>query len=1012
MQKEEKAGVYQSRDPVKNIWGERTPYKHEWPTRCDSHTIETPDKWVQSACVLCSNGCALDIGVKDGKAVGVRGRITDRVNKGRLGPKGLYGWAAINHPDRLKYPMIRRNGKLERASWDEAMSLIVEKAKEIQARLTNHGIGFYTSGQLFLEEYYVLAMVGKAGLNTLHMDGNTRLCTATAATAMRESFGSDGQPGSYADIDHTDCLFMVGHNVAYTQTVLWSRILDRLDGPSPPKLIVVDPRKSETATRATVHLAPKSGTNMALLNGIQHLLFEKNWIDHEYVAKHTVGLDALRKVVKKYTPEYVENITGVPASQLREAVEIIGTTPSLLSTALQGVYQAHQATASACQINNINLLRGHFGKPGSGVLQMNGQPTAQNNRETGCDGEYPGFRNHQNPQHVQEIADNWGIDVIKMPHWNQPTHIENMLNYIEAGSIEMFWISGTNPLVSLPNLNRARTLLTKPDLFVVAQDIFLTETAAIADVVLPAAQWGEKTGCFTNADRTMHLSHKAVDPPGEAKSDMDIWVDFARRMEFTNKHGEPLIPYTRPEEVFEAWKKMSRGRPLDCSGMSYEKLTGGSGIQWPCTEEHPEGKERLFDDGKFFTDTDYCESFGHDLETGVPYTKIQYKAMNPAGRAILKVANYKPPREEPDDQYPLRLNTGRNVYHFHTRTKTGRAKQLQEADPEPVIHVSPADAEALHVTEGEMVVVRSRRGGVEMPVAIRDIIKGHVFIPFHFGYFDAKDDRARAANELTIGVDKTAEQWDPVSKQPMFKTGAVRIEKCVQKEGRRRTPNHAKEEQTAAIKRVEARKGGPEAKPSPVETPKQERVRRLELWMGATHESLEMLLEIYDHLIPRLVHDLEVQAGLEAMHSIATEILQTFQPMVDKYHESRQYGRAVALRLRGAIFPRVDEREPAALSDGGRHDPYEALAALQGLDVFLTYIEGHLTALTPASMALWDGDFVNAVAFAQEGIQRQKAWATQHVRVKAPQTLLVPMVRVEEMQRPESSVAGQRRGGK
>ncbi|KKZ67898.1 nitrate reductase-like protein [[Emmonsia] crescens] len=986
---QETAAPYESRDSIKDIWGARTPFKHEWSQRCDANVLDTPDKWVQSACVLCSNGCGLDIGVKDGKVVGVRGRVSDRVNKGRLGPKGLNGWVSINHRDRLRYPLIRQNGKLQRASWDEAMSLIVKKTKEVQARLTNHGIGFYTSGQLFLEEYYVLAMVGKAGLNTLHMDGNTRLCTATAAASMRESFGCDGQPGSYSDIDYTDCLFMVGHNVAHTQTVLWARILDRLGGPNPPKLIVVDPRKSETATRATVHLAAKSGTNLALLNGLQNLLFEHGWIDQEFVSKHVVGIEALRKVVDKYTPEYVETITGVSRAQLQEAAKIIGTTHSLLSTALQGVYQSNQATASACQINNINLLRGKIGKPGSGVLQMNGQPTAQNNRETGCDGEFPGFRNFENPKHMQEIADIWNIDTIKMPHWSQPTHIQNMLSFIENGSIEMIWISGTNPLVSLPNLHRVRNLLSKPDLFVVTQDIFLTETAALSDVVLPTAQWGEKTGCFTNADRTMHLSHKAVDPPGEAKPDLDIWLDFAKRMEFRNKDGEPLIPYTHPEEVFEAWKRMSTGRPLDCSALSYEKLTGGSGIQWPCTAEYPHGKDRLFEDGKFFTDTDYCESFGHDLETGTAYTKQQYVEINPGGRAILKAAHYKPPMEGVDDQYPLHLTTGRNVYHFHTRTKTGRSKRLQDADSEPVIHVSRADAEALHLANGEMVVVRSRRGGIELPVTIRDISKGHVFIPFHFGYFDTKDDRARAANELTI------EQWDMISKQPMFKSGAVRIEKCVQKEGSHKQIKRAREEQTSAVENIEKNKGWAQ---HATEIPTQQRLRCLELWIGATHEGLEMLIEIYRDLIPRLVHNLEIQSGLGVMCQITTNILETFQPLIDKYHGSREYGRSVAQRLRDAIFFHKAETG----------DAYEPLAALQSLDVFLTYIEGHLTALTPASMATWDEQFVEAVSFAQNGIQRQKAWATQHIKDKGPQTLLVPMVMMKGgLHMPESSMAGQ-----
>ncbi|EAW21029.1 molybdopterin oxidoreductase family protein [Aspergillus fischeri NRRL 181] len=964
--------VYETRDSIANVYGQRTPYKHEWPTRCDVRTLEEPEKWVQSACVLCSNGCGLDIGVKNGKVVGVRGRITDRVNRGRLGPKGLHGWESMNHPDRLKQPLIRRNGQLESASWDEAMSLIVDKTKDVQKRLTNHGIGFYTTGQLFLEEYYVLAMIGKAGLNTLHMDGNTRLCTATAAASMRESFGSDGQPGSYTDIDFTNCIFMVGHNMANTQTVLWSRVLDRLAGPDPPKLVVVDPRESETARHATVHLAPKGGTNVALLNGLQHLIFKNGWVNEEWVEQHTVGRQELEKTVAKYTPEYVENITGVPANMLKEAAEIIGTSGSLLSTALQGVYQSNQATAAACQINNINLLLGHIGKPGSGILQMNGQPTAQNNRETGCDGEYPGFRNFQNEKHMKEIADIWKIDLVHTPHWNEPTHIQNMLNYIEDGTIQMFWVSGTNPLVSLPSL---------PELFLVVQDIFMTETAAIADVVLPAAQWGEKTGCFTNVDRTMHLSMKAVDPPGEARADLDIWLDYAKRMEFKNKYGEPLIPFTSPKEVFDEWRKMSFGRPLDCSQLTYEKLTGGSGIQWPCTKEHPYGKDRLFDDGKFFTDTDYCESYGHDLETGTPYTRAQYQAMNPAGRAILKSAHYKPSLETPDEDYPLLLSTGRNVFHFHTRTKTGRARRLQQADPEPIVQISVEDAEALHVTEGEMVVVRSRRGSVELPVRIGGINEGHVFIPFHFGYWDATDGRARAANELTI------EQWDPVSKQPMFKSGAVRIEKCVQQE---------EERQTMALRSVEQKK--PDAASSAGDNSKDKKlIRRLELWLGATDQALEMLRDMYVDMIPRLVHDMEIQGGLQVMRRITCEVLDQFKPIIERYHESQQYGRRVAERLRDSIFPAIGES----------NDPYEALAALQSLDLFLTYIEGHLTALSPASQALWDCDFIDAVKFAQKGIQRQKGWVSQHIKVKSPQTLLVPSAAPEELSGEDSRMAGQ-----
>lgn len=365
--------------------------------------------------------------------------------------------------------------------------------------------------------------------------------------------------------------------------------------------------------------------------------------------------------------------------------------------------------------------------------------------------EFPGFRNPKNPNHMQELADIWNIESKRVPHWNQPTHIQNILNYIATGSVEMLWVSGTNPLVSLPHLHRVRELFTKAELFLVVQDIFPTETTELADVVLPAAQWGEKTGCFTNVDRTVHLSYKAVEPPGEARSDFEIFVEFSRRMDFRDKDGAPLISWNKEEDAFNAWRKMSSGRPCDYSGLTYEKLTGGSGIQWPCNEANPQGKERLFEDGVFFTDIEYCESYGHDLETGTPLSKNQYRAMNPSGRAILKVCDYIPDSERTNEEYPLQFSTGRNVYHFHTRTKTGRSKPLQDACSEPVIVINAEDAMERGIEDGDQVVVRSRRGEVQMKTSVGRVSKGQTFMLFHFGYFDATDERARAANELTMG---------------------------------------------------------------------------------------------------------------------------------------------------------------------------------------------------------------------------------------------------------------------
>ena len=760
----------QTRDSIANIWGERTPYKGEWPVRIDERITEEPDHWVQSACVLCSNGCGMDIGVKDGRIVGVRGRYVDIVNKGRLGPKGMHGWVANNSKDRLTKPLVRKNGKLREAGWDEAMNLIVEKSKEIIKKHTALGIGFYTSGQLFLEEYYTLAVIGKAGLGTPHMDGNTRLCTATAAAALKVSFGSDGQPGSYSDLDTTDTILHFGHNIASQQTVLWMRILDRLAGPNPPKLIVIDPRSTETAKKATVHLAPKPGTNIPLMNGLLNLIIQAGNVDKEYIENHTVGFKELEKIVAKWPPERVREITGVPVASLREAAELLGTTKTLVSTVLQGVYQSMQATAAAVQVNNIHLLRGLLGRDGCGIYQMNGQPTAQNTRECGADGDLPGFRNWGNKEHVRQLAELWNVDLDQIPHWSPPTHAMQIWRFAENDLIRMLWISATNPAVSLPELSRIRKILKKRNLFVVVQDAFLTETAKLADVVLPAALWGEKTGCYTNVSRTVHISHKAVEPPGEAKADLDIFLDYATRMNFRDKEGAPLIKWKTPEEAFEAWKACSKGRPCDYSGMSYAKLTGGSGIQWPCNEKYPDGTRHIYTDGVFPTALDDCETYGHDLDTGAAVTEQEYKAIDPKGKAFLKGADYIPPHEVPDSEYPLWLTTGRVVYHFHTRTKTARSKELNEAAPDAFVQLSEEDAAKYGIAEGDMVEVKSRRGTITEPARIGDIEPGLVFIPFHYGYWD-KDDRARAANELTIT------EWDAVSKQPHYKYAAVKISK-------------------------------------------------------------------------------------------------------------------------------------------------------------------------------------------------------------------------------------------
>ncbi|MGV9413129.1 molybdopterin oxidoreductase family protein [Nocardia sp. NPDC003693] len=649
-------------------WGDRTPYARgaQWPVRVDLQLadgvgVEDVERWVPSASVLHSNGDAFDIAVRGDRIVGVRGRGHDRVNRGRLDPKDLLGWQATASPDRLSTPLLRADGRLVPVDWDTAMDRIVSRTRELLSGPGPDAIGFYTSGQLFLEEYYTLATIARGGIGTNHLDGNTRLCTATAGESLEESFGCDGQP-----------------------------------------------------------------------------------------------------------------VCGIDAETLRRAAHMLGTAEYLVSTVLQGFYQSHQATAAAVQVDNIHLLRGMLGAPGRGVLQMNGQPTAQNTRECGANGDLPGFRNWANRAHIEELARLWNVDPDTLDHDGPPTDAMKMIRLAETGQLRMLWVSATNPAVSLPDLARIRRILGADSLFLIVQDIFPTETTELADVVLPAAAWGEKTGAFTNADRTVHLSERAVSPPGAARSDLAIFLDFARRLDLRDRDGSPLPPWTDEEGAFAAWQRCSAGRPCDYTGLSYAALRQ-QGIQWPCATGNSVGVERLYRDGRFFADPDTCETFGKDLCTGDPIGEDEYRAWNPDGRAMLKPAPYLEPAEAPSPHYPLALITGRTIYHFHTRTKTGRVPRLREAAPEVWVEISEVDAGAYRIRDGDRVRVKTRRGSVEARARLTAIRPGVVFIPFHYGYWDAGDRaHTRAANELT------PTEWDPVSKQPLFKSGAARLTKITE----------------------------------------------------------------------------------------------------------------------------------------------------------------------------------------------------------------------------------------
>jgi predicted molibdopterin-dependent oxidoreductase YjgC len=612
-------------------------------------------------------------------------------------------------------------------------------------------------------------------------------------------------------------------------------------------------------------------------------------------------------------------------------------------------------------VNNVNLLLGRVGRPGSGVLQMNGQPTAQNTRETGCDGEFPFFLNWQNPEQVARLAELWKVDVLKIPHWHIHAHAMEIFRHAELGSVRFLWVIGTNPAVSMPELHRIRKVLGKPDLFLVVSDAFPTETTRLADVVLPAALWGEKTGTFTNTDRTVHISYKAVDPPGEARSDLDILLDFSTRMGFKDRAGKPLVKWKDPEGAFKHWARCSRGWLVDYSAMTYEKLSQRSGIPWPCTRKYPDGLERIYTDLKFHTAADMTQGYGHDLETGAARTPDEYRANDPKGRALLKAANYIPPLEEPDAEYPFWLTTGRLVYHFHTRTKTGRCPELNAAAPDVYVQLSQADADKLGVTDGDQMEVASRRGTVRAAAKVGDIEPGHVYQPFHYGYWDDEGGgHDRAANELTISG------WDPVSKQPHSKYAAVQVRKA----GGALTNLGQTVADTASKVVDRAREAADKllsANPTPrVHVP--DYLGLLRAGLGQFAAACRSLKEVH-------FEETELVGGWETLARWSDEAAARLGPFAERYGETPPTDPE---KLRQTLFP-----EP-------RPGPLGVLRDLHALDVLAADVHGSNTCVSQAAQALRDADLMATCGWVEEHVRRQQAWLHTHLLHRAPHTLTVP----------------------
>ena len=699
------------------------------------HTSEQkiPNQWVSTTCGYCSVGCGMFIGVKDGRAVSVRGNPDHPVNQGKLCPKGLSEHYTLEASNRACYPLLRnKRGKLVRISWDGALATMAERFRTVQEKHGRGALGVVSTGQLVTEEFYALGKLVQLGLRTNNFDGNTTLCMASAVSGYKRSFGSDGPPGAYEDLTKADVVFLLGANIADNHPIL----CQHLEANPQKTLIVADPRVTKTAMMADLYLPLKPRSDIALINGMIRLLIENDLLDREYIASHTTGFEALAQSVSRYTPESVSQLTGLTQEHIYKAALMYGHAKAPFIGWTMGVNHSTKGTETVNAINNLALITGNVGKPGASPFSITGQCNAMGTREAGFTSSLPGYRKFESAKDRKELATLWGIDEERIPTsrgWAYPDIIEGAV----AKKIRALWVIATNPIVSFPNLGVLQQSLDGLDFLVVQDGFHPTPTTEIADLVLPAAIWGEKEGTYTNSERRVSKVNRAVSPPGEARSDFDIFLDLARKL---GCYDELFPGWTSPKDAFEEWKRVSAGRLCDYSGLSYELIERHGGIQWPYTTNTDAVKTaRLYSDGQFPTED---------------------------GKARLICVEWEPFPEQPNSDFPFVLNTGRTVEHWHTRTKTGRVPILERLSPNAWLEMNPRDAQSLSLKPHDRVDVVSSRGRVRsVELRVTEIIApGQVFMPFHYAESNA--------NQVTQSA------FDPISREPNYKQCAVRVEKA------------------------------------------------------------------------------------------------------------------------------------------------------------------------------------------------------------------------------------------
>jgi assimilatory nitrate reductase catalytic subunit len=693
----------------------------------DWETDHPDERLVPTHCAFCGVQCGMNLRVAENRVVGVEPRM-DTHNRGKLCPKGVSAYQQISHPDRLTYPLVRDNGRLRQASWDEALGRVVDGVQRIQAEHGADAMAMYGGASITTEKSYVVGKFARLGLGTRYTDYNGRMCMVAAGVANYAAFDVDRSANPITDVSVADVAFVLGANVGETFPIYIRWFWEALDRGA--SLIVADPRETQLARVATLHLPIRPGTDAALLNAMLHVIIAEGLVDEAFVNAHTVGFEDAAAAVAAWTPERAAEVCGVPADDIRRAAQIYGEADRAMLHHARGLEHQIMGSRNAMAAINLCLATGNLGRPGAGYGTITGQGNGQGGREHGqkCD-QLPGQRHFTDPGAIDHIASVWGIDPSDLPPPGIPIFAQ--LEKMEAGEIRGLINLCSNPIVSWPDEARTRRILSNLDLFVVI-DIFMSESALLADVVLPGSAWAESEGVIANVDALVCKINKAVDPPGEAREDIWILCEIARRLG-RGRH----FPFESPRDVFDELRRASAGGRADYAGITYERIEDEGPIPWPCPDITHPGTPRLFEDGRY--------SF-------FPDGKARFNAVPDVELA-----------EAPDDEYPLRLTTGRTVAQYLSGNQTRRLGYLVEQAPHPWVEIHPDTAAAHGIADGDTVEVTSRRGTVHLPALVTATVRPDtVFIPYHWG-------PPTSANELTIP------RFDPKAWIPNYKACAARI---------------------------------------------------------------------------------------------------------------------------------------------------------------------------------------------------------------------------------------------